>query len=91
MTLNAESLDTLLESYEDFARRTDIPEDVITSIVDSNQTTEVKILSLRMKTDTSMEISKNWIVILDNVENLKLVSSLLPADREMTSGRVAKY
>ena len=35
MTLNAESLDTLLESYEDFARRADIPEDVITSILDS--------------------------------------------------------
>ena len=81
MTLNAESLDTILESYEDFARYTDIPENIITSILDLNQTTEVKIRNLRTKIATRIEIYKNWLVIVDNVEDVKLMSPLLPERR----------
>ena len=78
MTLNAESLDTLLQSYEDFARRTDIPDDIITSILNTNQTKDGKIRSLRTKIAARMEIYKNWLVIVDNVVDVKLVSPLLP-------------
>ena len=81
ITLNAESLDTLLESYEDFARHTDIHQNTITGILDSNQTTEVKIRNLRTKIATRIEIYKNWLVIVDNVEDVKLVSPLLPERR----------
>ena len=81
MTLNAASLDTLLESYKHFARLTDIPKDTVTTILNSNQTTEEKIRSLRTETAARMEIYKNWLVIVDNVENLKLVSTLLPERR----------
>ena len=88
MTLNAASLDTLLESYEDFAHRTDIPGDIITSILNSNLTTEGKIQRLRAKIATRMEIYKNWLLIVDNVENLKLVSKLLPERTKWNGGQV---
>ena len=88
MTLNAASLDTLLESYEDFAHRADIPEDTVTSILNSNQTIEEKIRSLRTKIATRMEIYKNWLLIVDNVVNLKLVSTLLPERTRWNGGQV---
>ena len=88
MTLNAESLDTLLESYEDFARLTDISDDTIMSILISNQTKEMKIRSLRTKIATRMDIYENWLLIVDNVENLKLVSRLLPERTIWNGGQV---
>ena len=76
MTLNAESLDTLLEPYEG------------TSILNSNQTKEVKIRSLRTKIATRMDIYKNWLLIVDNVENLKLVAKLLLKRTRWNDGQV---
>ena len=48
MTLNAESYDTLLDSYISFARRLKCPEYAITNTLNSEDlTTEKKITSLK--------------------------------------------
>ena len=81
MTLNAKNLITLLESYEDFARRLYCTENVVTTIVSSMQTTEVKIRHLRTQIASRIKSYKSWLVIVDNVDNLNLVSPLLPQIR----------
>ena len=50
MTLKATSVQNILESYANFARRVDYNDSVITNIINSSQTTtESKINSLRME------------------------------------------
>ena len=82
MTLNGRSLDDLLSSYVDFARRLDCNENILASIRDSNKTTtREKVDSL--KTEISKILRKNedahkFLIILDNVVRLGEMSSFLP-------------
>ena len=82
MTLNGRSLDDLLSSYVDFARRLDCNENILASIRDSNKTTtREKIDSL--KTEISKTLRKNedadkFLIIVDNVVRLSEISSFLP-------------
>ena len=90
MTLNAKNLNTLLESYEDFARRLKCTDNVLTSIVSSAKTIEVKIRHLRTQIASRIKCYTSWLLIVDNVDNLQAVSPLLPQIRneEWKGGQV---
>ena len=90
MTLNAKNPESLLQSYEEFARRLNCSETVVDSIFNSNQTTEVKIRQLRTQITTRINNYKSWLIIVDNVEDLNHVSSLLPelGSEEWKGGQV---
>ena len=74
MTVNAKNPESLLQSYEDFARRLNCTETVVASIFNSDQTTEVKIRQLRTQITTRINNYKSWLIIVDNVEDLNLVN-----------------
>ena len=78
MTLNAKDLDTLLYSYEEFARHLNCKEDVLVSIRNSSKTKAEKIKDLRSQITTRIRNWTRWWIIIDNVEDLDIVSPLLP-------------
>ena len=90
MTLSGKSTNSLLESYEDFARRLNCGESSLLSIINSTKTTKEKIR--RLMTVIAKEINKyySWLIIVDDVENLMRVSSLLPQrnDAYLNGGQV---
>ena len=90
MTVNAKNPESLLQSYEDFARRLNCTDTVVAGIFNSNQTTEVKIRQLRTQITTRINNYKSWLIIVDNVEDLNIVSSLLPelGSEEWKGGQV---
>ncbi|CAB3979671.1 Kinesin light chain [Paramuricea clavata] len=91
MTINGKSLATLLESYKDFTRRLNCVESIVSNIISSKETTkEEKIRLLRTQICTRIKTYKSWLIIVDNVEDLKLVTSLLPQlkDEEWNGGQV---
>ena len=90
MTWKAQNLNTLLESYEDFARRLKCTDNVLTNIINSTQTTEVKIRHLRTQIASRIKSYTSWLLIVDNVDNLQAVSPLLPQIRneEWKGGQV---
>ena len=53
-------------------------EHIVTNIVNSNQTTDIKIRHLRSQIVKKIKSFKSWLVIVDNAANLTFVSSLLP-------------
>ena len=79
MTLNAENLETLLESYADFARRLQCTEGIITNIITSKELrTDVKIRHLRSLISSKVQVYKSWLLVVDNVVNLTSTQVLLP-------------
>ena len=78
MTLNAENLDSLLYSYADFCRRLNCSENVISSVLNSTEPTEQKIKDLRSQLTNRIRNWKLWWIIIDNVNDLRLISHLLP-------------
>ena len=79
MTLNAESYDTLLESYTSFARRLKCPEYAVTNTLNSKDlTTEKKITNLKSLISTKIELYNSWLLVVDNVTSISLVHSHLP-------------
>ena len=78
MTLNAKDLDTLLYSYEEFGRHLNCKEDVLVSIMNSSKTKAEKIKNLRSQITTRIRNWTRWWIIVDNVEDLYIVSPLLP-------------
>ena len=78
MTLNAKDLDTLLHSYEEFGRHLNCKEDVLVNIMNSSKTKFDKIKSLRSQIATRTRNWTKWWIIIDNVEDLDIVSPLLP-------------
>ena len=78
MTLNAENLDSLLYSYADFCRRLNCSENVISSVLNSTEPTEQKIKDLRSRLTNRIRNWKLWWIIVDNVNDLRLISPLLP-------------
>ena len=79
MTLNAESLDTLLESYVSFARRLKCPEFVVTNTLNCKDwTTEDKIANLKTSICTKIELYTSWLLLVDNVTSISRVHDHLP-------------
>ena len=79
MTLNAESQDTLLESYVSFARRLKCPEYAITNTLNSKDlTTEKKITSLKSLIGTKIKLYTSWLLVVDNVTSISRVHVQLP-------------
>ncbi|CAB3997937.1 Hypothetical predicted protein [Paramuricea clavata] len=90
MTLDGQDLDSLLYSYEDFCRRLNCNESVLQSILNSSKPTDEKIKDLRSQITTRIKNWKKWWIIVDNVENLELISPLLPqrGDKVWNNGQV---
>ena len=90
MTLNGKNLYSLLYSYEDFCRRLNCKESVLHSILNSSKPTDEKIKDLRSQITTRIKNWKKWWIIVDNVENLELISPLLPqrGDKVWNNGQV---
>ena len=79
MTLNAESLDTLLESYFSFARHLKCPEFAVTKIFQSKDLkTEEKIIHLKTLISTKVTSYSSWLLIADNAKSISQVLIHLP-------------
>ena len=93
MTLKATSVQSILESYAEFARRVDCDGNIVMNIMNSDQTkTGLKIQ--RLKTEIAKILNnvkkKSWLLIVDNVANLQEISLFLPQleDEDWQSGQV---
>ena len=78
MTLNAKDLDTLLHSYEEFCRHLNCKEDVLLNTMNSSMPKGDKIKNLRSQIAARIRNWTRWWIIIDNVEDLGIVSPLLP-------------
>ncbi|KAJ7377680.1 hypothetical protein OS493_027759 [Desmophyllum pertusum] len=79
MTLNAESLDTVLESYFSFARQLKCPEYAVTGIINSkDMKIEVKIANLKALISTKIGSYKSWLLVVDNVKSIPQTYVYLP-------------
>ena len=79
MTLNAESLDTLLESYVSFARNLKCPDYSVTNIRDCKDLkTKEKIANLKTLISTKVNLYTSWLLVVDNVTSMSLVHTHLP-------------
>ncbi|XP_068688420.1 uncharacterized protein [Montipora foliosa] len=79
MTLNAQSLDSLLESYVSFARHLKCSEYAVTSTLnDKDLKTERKIASLKSLISTKVELYSSWLLVVDNVVSLSGMNPYLP-------------
>ncbi len=79
MTLNAESLDTLLESYFSFARQLKCPEYAVTNILQSEKLkTDEKIGHLKTLISTKLKSYTSWLLVADNVKNVSGIQRHLP-------------
>ncbi|XP_028403103.1 uncharacterized protein LOC114525851 isoform X2 [Dendronephthya gigantea] len=78
MTLNGKDLDSLLYSYEDFCRKLNCNESVLKNLLSSSKRKDEKIKDLRLQISNRIKHWKKWWIIVDNVENLELISPLLP-------------
>ncbi|XP_028514159.1 uncharacterized protein LOC110236469, partial [Exaiptasia diaphana] len=87
MTINAATMDTLLQSYIDFAARLNCYPDSITEITTSKDLSQEKqILQLKALTAKQVDKYASWLMIVDNVTNLKTYSKFWPQFGEKTSG-----
>ena len=79
MTLNAETLATLLDSYITFARQMKCPEDAITQIhISKDLKTEDKINSLISLISSKIGQYESWLLLADNVKSLSEMHVHLP-------------
>ncbi|CAH3187285.1 unnamed protein product, partial [Porites lobata] len=79
MTLNAASLDSLLESYASFARHLKCPDYSIVEALSSKDTTvDEKITSLKMLVAVKITCYKSWLLVVDNVTTMSSVHVHLP-------------
>lgn len=78
-TLNAENMDTLLESYVSLATKVSCPEPTVTSIHSSkDKLTEEKINNLKNLMGTKISFYKWWLLVVDNVTSLSTTLGFLP-------------
>ena len=79
MTLNAQSLDSLLESYVSFARHLQCSEYAVTNTVnDKDLKTEGKIANIKSLISTKVDLYSSWLLVVDNVGSLSLINPHLP-------------
>ncbi|XP_068752153.1 uncharacterized protein [Montipora capricornis] len=79
MTLNAQSLDSLLESYVSFARHLRCSEYAVTNTLnDKDLMTEGKIANMRSLIGTKVQLYSSWLLVVDNVVSLSGMNPHLP-------------
>ena len=79
MTLNAENLESLLESYFSLARKVSCPAYTITSTENSKDlNTEQKIAIIKDLVATKIHLYSSWLLVIDNVTNLARMGQFLP-------------
>ena len=79
MTLNAESLDSLLKSYVSFARLLKCSEYAIANTLSSKDSEiEEKIANLKTLVSTKVKLYTSWLLVVDNVTSIPEVSVHLP-------------
>ncbi|XP_068750741.1 uncharacterized protein [Montipora capricornis] len=79
MTLNAQSLDSLLESYVSFARHLKCSEYAVTNTLnDKELKTEGKIANIKSLISTKVELYSSWLLVVDNVVSLSGMNPHLP-------------
>ena len=88
MTLNAETLDTLLDSYITFARQMKCPEDAITQIhISKDLMTKNKINSMISLISSKIGQYESWLLLADNVKSLSEMHVHLPQQGHGQWGR----
>ncbi|XP_068688402.1 uncharacterized protein [Montipora foliosa] len=79
MTLNAQRLDSLLESYVSFSRNLKCSEYAVTSTLnDKDLKTEGKIANIKSLISTKVELYSSWLLVVDNVVSLSGMNPHLP-------------
>ena len=79
MTLNAENLESLLESYFSLARKVSCPVYNITSTENSKDlNAEQKIAIIKDLIATKIHLFSSWLLVIDNVTNLPRMAQFLP-------------
>ncbi|XP_020613783.1 uncharacterized protein LOC110052008 [Orbicella faveolata] len=79
MTLNGDSLDTLLESYASFARHLKCPEYAVTNALNAKDgNINGKITNLKTLISTKIELYTSWLLVVDNVTSISSVHVHLP-------------
>ena len=79
MTLNAENLESLLESYFSLARKVSCPVYNITSTENSKDlNAEQKIAIIKDLIATKIHLYSSWLLVIDNVTNLPRMAQFLP-------------
>ena len=79
MTLNAQNLESLLESYFSLARKVSCPAYTITSTENSKDlTAERKIAIIKDLIATKIHLYSSWLLVIDNVTNLARMAQFLP-------------
>ncbi|KAK3751452.1 hypothetical protein QZH41_000749 [Actinostola sp. cb2023] len=87
-TINASTMDTLFESYVKFAGRLNCHPDCITSIANSKDLSkENQIIQLKALADKQVAKYSSWLMIVDNVTDLKSFSKYWPQSGEKISGK----
>ncbi|XP_068698912.1 uncharacterized protein [Montipora foliosa] len=79
MTLNAETIDSLLASYVSFARLLKCAEYAITNTLsEKDLTTEKKIANMKSVIGTKVGLYSSWLLVVDNVVSLSQMKDFLP-------------
>ncbi|KAJ7383708.1 hypothetical protein OS493_026238 [Desmophyllum pertusum] len=79
MTVNAETPETLLESYVSFSRHLKCPEYAVTNTLNSKDlNTDEKITNLKSLISRKIEVYTSWLMVVDNVTNISGVHGHLP-------------
>ncbi|XP_073259113.1 uncharacterized protein [Porites lutea] len=79
MTLNAASLDSLLESYASFARHLKCPDySIVETLSSKDLTVDEKITSLKMLVAVKITCYTSWLLVVDNVTTMSSVHVHLP-------------
>ena len=79
MTLNAENLESLLESYFSLARKVSCPAYTITYTENSKDlNAEQKIAIIKDLISTKSHLYSSWLLVIDNVTNLARMGQFLP-------------
>ena len=74
MTLNAESSDSLLESFTSFAQRINCSEIEINKILKSEgKTSDEKIIRLKNLIQERIHLYKTWLLVIDNVTDVRSI------------------
>ena len=89
-TLNAETLETLADSYLSQAKQLGITEYALTKLATANVNPKERIQQLRCLIFPQFKQFSQWLIIADNVVNLSLVYEYLPqtASEEWDRGHV---
>ena len=90
MTLDGQSSATMMESYKDFARRVKCDKGSISKIMHSSFTDEMKIFKLKDQIKSRVKDWDSWLILVTNVEDLKVTLRLLPQldENEWKNGQI---